>query len=118
VGGGIAAALAGFELLRLALSGGRLGGLAPWLVILWGLTVFVVLALTAVGLALQKQFGWIAGAFAIVVSLSHGVILQAVGVWYGVPFLLGAAPLFYCLAKSLPAFRVPVVPVVPEVAEA
>lgn len=110
LGAGIAGAACLFELIRSLASRATLGGWSPGLSRVASVIFVVLFAVTAVGLALHRRFGWGVGVAAFVVSLGYGGIVAAGGAGHGhhrwavVYFLFGGA-LFGALTKSLPYFR-------------
>ena len=101
----VAAGLGAFELLRLVVNDGRTAGHTLVSSLIGGLAFVALNAVTAVGLALQRRFGWGVGVAAAVISFAHGVVVRAGGSWAGVAYMVGGAVMLACLAKALAPFR-------------
>jgi hypothetical protein len=105
VAGGAAAAAVGFELVRLLVVRAPIHGFSPLFQAIVS-TVFIgTLGVAAVGLALQKTFGWIDGVFAMLVALAYGFLIPTTGPHWGVLYIAVGVTIFLGLVKSMPAFR-------------
>ena len=102
---GAAATASAFELVRVLASGGVARGQTSAWSIAEAAMFSGVLALTALGLALHRQFGWIAGTWSVVIALSYGVVLRAAGNTIGILYILLGPVLLALLVKSLPYYR-------------
>jgi hypothetical protein len=102
---GVTAIAAAFELVRVIVTGGAGRGQTAAGVLSEAIVFALVLGLAAVGLALHRQIGWIAGVGAIVVALSYGVVLRAAGDPIGIAYMVLAIVLFPLIVKSLPYYR-------------
>lgn len=107
---GLAAAAASaiasvFELVRVIATGGVAHGETQLSAFLLGISFSVVLGIAALGLAMHRQLGWIAGVWGIIVALSYGVVLRAAGNVIGIAYMALSFVLFPLLVKSLPWYR-------------
>jgi hypothetical protein len=102
---GLAGSLAAFELIRLGLSRGVTPGYTLGSSLVSGLLFALVLAAAAIGLVLQKPFGWTCGVFGVLAATGYGIAVRAGGSWVGAGYMLAGVVLFALLVKCLPAFR-------------
>jgi hypothetical protein len=101
----ISAASSGFELIRVIVTGGvERGYAAPWSIV-FAITFAIVMGITAVGLALHRQLGYVAGVFAVVIAMSNGISLRAAGNLVGIAYLFVGALMFPAIVRSLPYYR-------------
>jgi hypothetical protein len=105
VAAGTSAAQAGFELIWAVTSGARLPGYTFGATIVASVAFIALLAAAAVGLALRRSWGWGAGVFGGVASMTHGVMLLTVGNKLGAVYLVLGVAVLFLLGKSLPAYR-------------
>jgi hypothetical protein len=102
---GLAASLSGFELIRMVASHGTSAGHTVLSVVVGGVVFCSVLLIAAVGLALHRRFGWIAGVLAIIAAMSHGIIVRSGGNRVGVLYILGGAAMMALIIKSTHWYR-------------
>jgi hypothetical protein len=93
------------EIIRLAVEGAPL---APFSALLQAIlsTVFIaLLAVSALGLAVHRSFGWIGGVVGMLAALTYGSVLEAAKHHWGVLYVAVAIVMFVGLVKSLHFFR-------------
>jgi hypothetical protein len=100
-----AGGLAVSEMVRLAIAGVGSNAHTPLMAIVGSSAFIAVLAVTAVGLALHRQVGWIFGVLGFLSAASHGVVLAAAGSAIGAVYIAASFGLFACIAKSLQFYR-------------
>jgi hypothetical protein len=100
----LAGGAAGFELVRLVITGGTPGH-TTFSAMVGGLAFVAILGVSAIGLALHRPFGWAFGTVGLIALLSHGIIVRAGGSWAGAGYMLVGIAFFYCLARSLQFYR-------------
>jgi hypothetical protein len=104
VAAAVAAGAAGFELVRTVAAGGTPGHTTLSAVI--GATLFCsMLAVSGIGLALHRRFGWAFGVAGMLSLLAHGIIIRAGGNVIGGVYIALGLVMFYCLARSLQYYR-------------
>lgn len=104
VAAGLSGAMGIVELVRVIVTRGETPGfLAPMMTT--SVIVIALLLTSAVGLALHRSMGWLVGMLALLVSMGYGVMVLAGGSKIGAVYLFGGLAMFYCLGKSLPAYR-------------
>src|SRR4051812_36206515 len=99
------AATSTFELIRVLANHGAAHGIAPAWSYTGALLYATVMAIAAVGLAIHRQLGWVAGSVGVITALTYGVVLRAGGNWVGVLYMGVAAAIFPLLVKSMPYYR-------------
>jgi len=105
VAAGIAAVASGFELVRLIVAHAPVTGLAMVTQLIFSVLFIGLLAVAAVGLAINKSFGWLFGVLGMLIAVGYGALLTASSHQWGVAYVLVAAGLFYTLARSLHGYE-------------
>ncbi len=101
----LSAAGALIELVRLLASGVTLHGYAVGTTLVMAITFIGVSLAAAVGLALRHGWGWIAAVFGALGGLGYGVAALAGGTLLGAAYVFLGFGTWFCLGKSLPAYR-------------
>lgn len=97
--------MAASELVRLAILGGVSRGQSVTMTVIGSSAFVAVLAVTAIGIALHRQVGWMFGVLGFLTAVSHGAVLAASGSAIGGVYLLASAALFVTVVKSLHFYR-------------
>jgi hypothetical protein len=97
----LAAALSGFELIRLAVAGHAQQPNTVLAGLIGAIGFCAVLAIAAVGLALHRPSGWVAGVFGVIAAASYGIFLRAGGYTIGALYILLAPVLMALIIKDL-----------------
>jgi hypothetical protein len=102
---GIAGGLALSELARLAILGLASNEQTVVMTIIGSAAFVAVLAVTAIGMMLHRQVGWLFGVLGFLTAASHGVVLATTGSAIGGVYIVAAMGLFVCVVKSLHFYR-------------
>ena len=97
----LAAGLSGFELIRLLVTRGATQGNTVVAGLIGAIGFCAVLAGAAVGLALHRRGGWVAGVFGVIMAASYGIFLRAGGYEIGALYILLAPVLMGLIIKDL-----------------
>lgn len=101
----IAGGLALSEIVRLAILGLASHGQTATMTIVGSSAFVAVLAVTAIGMLLHRQVGWLFGVLGFLTAASQALVLATTGTAIGAVYLVAAVGLFVCVVKSLHGYR-------------
>jgi hypothetical protein len=102
----VAGGLALSELVRLAIIGVGAGRGQSFAMTIAVSSAFVaVLAVTAIGMLLHRQVGWMFGVLGFLTAAAHGVLIATTGSAIGGVYIVASMGLFACVVKSLHWYR-------------
>lgn len=101
----IAGGLALSEIVRLAIVGVASNGQTATMTIVGSSAFVAVLAVTAIGMLLHRQVGWLFGVLGFLTAASQAFVLATAGTAIGAVYLVAAVALFVCVVKSLHWYR-------------